>query len=286
MIEIGKYQTLIANRFVDFGAYLAPADAPHSEVLLPGKYMPENFAVGDKIEVFVYNDSEDRPVATTERPFAVVDTFAFLEVVAVNDTGAFLNWGLPKDLLVPYSEQRSRMKRGGTYLVYVYLDKTTGRIVASAKIDKFLGNVYPEYRQGQKVQVLVYEQTEIGYRCIVDNRHKGMIYSSEIFRPIEIENTLSAFVKRVRPDGKIDITLSDTAKRRTNALADDILAHLSRDNAEAISDKMTPTAIEALFHCSKRDFKEAVGHLYRDRKISIGERGLITLSSNDITTTE
>lgn len=275
MIKLGKYQTLEISRVVEFGAYLREPDTAGPEVLLPSRYLPENPTEGDRIEVFVYKDSEDRPVATTEHPYATVGEFAFLEVNAVNDVGAFMDWGLPKDLLVPYREQRVRMRRGGIYLVYIYLDDATGRIVASAKVDKFLGNVLPDYKVGQKVQALVTEHTEIGYKVIVDNMHRGILYSNELFRPVEIEETLTAYVKRVREDGKIDLTLSDKAGKRIGGTAEAILEYLDSSDRVPVGDKSDPELISRLFGCSKRDFKQAVGHLYRDKKITIGADGMI-----------
>lgn len=274
MIEIGQYQELEVKRFSDFGVYMGLPDES-ADVLLPARYVTEEFTLGSVHKVFVYKDSEDRPVATTEKPFAKVGEFAYLSVTAVNDTGAFLDWGLPKDLLVPYSEQKIKMRRGGIYLVYVYLDKTTGRVVASAKIDKFLGNVFPDYKPGQRVEALVIEHTDIGYKVIVDNLHRGIIYSNEIYRPVEIEQTVTAYVKQVRDDGKIDLTLNDRADRRTAVLAERILAYLSSAGAVAISDKMPPSQIEILFECSKKDFKKAIGHLYRDRRVAIAADGVV-----------
>lgn len=274
MIELGKYQKMEIRRLVPFGAYMG-AEGDEAEVLLPGRYLPEGADIGDVMDVFVYNDSEDRLVATTEHPYATAGEFAFLEVKAVNDVGAFLDWGLQKDLLVPYGQQRVKMHRGGIYLVYIYVDDASRRIVASGKIDKFLGNVYPSYKIGQKVSALVIEHTEIGYKVIVDNRHRGIIYANEIFRPIEIEETVTAFVKQVREDGKIDLTLNDKAVRRQEELGHRILAYLERADAQHLGDKSSPVLIEALFKCSKKDFKKAVGHLYRDKKIIIGEDGFI-----------
>lgn len=275
MIEIGKYQTLEVHRLTDFGAYLGEKEDT-AEVLLPNRYVDEGMTPGSEVRVFVYRDSEDRPVATTEKPYATIGQFAYLSVNDVNDTGAFLDWGLlGKDLLVPYSEQKVRMKRGGIYLVYVYLDKTTGRIVASSKVDKFLGNVYPDYKIGQEVDALVIEHTPIGYKVIVDNLHRGIIYSNEIFRPIELEENIKAFVKRVREDGKIDLTLNDKAKKRVSSLADKVLEYLGSEGAMRLSDKMPPEHIEMLFNCSKKDFKKAIGQLYKERKVSISEDGII-----------
>jgi len=275
MIEIGKYNELVIHRMVDFGAYLSDAEGDE-EVLLPRCYLTDDMRTGDAVKVFVYRDSEDRPVATTEKPYATVGQFAFLSVSAVNDIGAFMDWGLQKkDLLVPYSEQRSQMRRGGIYLVYIYLDKTTGRIVASTKTEKFLGNVFPDYKVGTEVEVLVTELTGIGYKCIVDNLHRGMIYSNEIYKPIEVEQHIKAYVKRVRQDGKIDITINDRADRRTASLADRIIRYIGQKDAMALSDKMPPAHIEMLFQCSKKDFKKAVGHLYREHLIAIAADGTI-----------
>lgn len=269
MIKLGKYQTLEISRIVEFGVYLKEAGTETPEVLLPSRYVPENPTVGDSLNVFVYKDSEDRPVATTEHPYATVGEFAYLEVNAVNDVGAFMDWGLPKDLLVPYREQRVRMRKGGIYLVYVYVDDATGRIAASAKVDKFLGNTIPDYKVGQKVQALVTEHTEIGYKVIVDNLHRGILYHNELFRPVEIEETLTAYVKQVRPDGKIDLTLSDKAGKRIGTTAEAILSYLDERDRVPIGDKSDPELISRLFGCSKRDFKQAVGHLYRDHLIVI-----------------
>ncbi len=281
MIQLGKYQTLEVSRTVDFGVYLH-VKGEEQEVLLPARYVPEGLVPGNDIEVFVYNDSEDRLVATTEKPYATVGQFAFLEVKDVTEVGAFVDWGLiAKDLLVPFAEQRFRMRRGGIYLVYVYVDTNTHRIVASSKIEHFLGNVFPDYRVGQVVDALVYEHTEIGYKVIVDNLHRGMIYSNEIFRPIELEENIRAFVKHVRPDGKIDLTLNDKAVRRTKNLADDILAYLGSPDHGPVGDKSTPERIQLIFNCSKKDFKKAVGHLYREHLIVIAPDG--TIAPNDTT---
>ena len=191
-------------------------------------------------------------------------------------SGAFMDWGLvAKELLVPYSEQRAPMRRGGVYLVYIYLDKATGRVAASTRTEKFLGNVYPDYKPGAEVEALVTEHCEIGYRCIVDNLHRGIIYSNEIYKPIEVEQHIKAWVKRVREDGKIDLTINDRADRRTGALAERIMSYIGQSGAMPLSDKMPPAHIEMLFQCSKKDFKKAVGHLYRERRIAIAADGTI-----------
>ena len=277
MLKIGNYNTLKVAREVDFGYYLATDDG--RELLLPRKYMPEDKGIGDELKVFVYTDSEDRLIATTEVPYAVVGDFAYLQVKDVNNAGAFLDWGIPgKDLLVPYSEQKARMKQGGIYLVYVYLDDASKRVVASAKVEHFIGNVIPEYRPGQRVSALIVEHTPIGYRAIVDNRHWGMIYDNEIFRPLELESTVKAFVKSVREDYKIDLTLSDRAVKRVGDLSDRILEAIDAAGGELhVTDASTPDEIREAFECSKKDFKKAVGHLYKEKKILLGE-GVIVRS--------
>ncbi len=279
MIKIGNYNILRIARFVDFGAYLADDD--NNEVLLPSRYVPDDAAVGDEIEVFVYTDSEDRIVAVTDRPYAQVGEFAFLQVAEVNRFGAFLEWGVPKHLFVPFSEQRPRMQAGGIYPVYLYLDHITKRVVASAKLEKFLGNVIPEYRPGDKVTALVWQHTPIGYKVIVDNLFQGMIYDNEIFAPLELEQTVTALVKAVRDDGKIDLTLGDKAAARVSDLAEDIIEKLREHGGSiGISDSSSPDEIKAIFHCSKKDFKKAVGKLYKERRILL-EDGGIHLSDNN-----
>lgn len=269
MIKIGDYNKLKINRLVDFGAYLDAGDG--REILIPRKFIDADAQAGDEIEAFVYTDSEDRLIATTEHPFARVGEFAFLQVAEVNKFGAFLDWGLEsKQLLVPYSQQRDPMRAGGIYLVYVYLDDTTKRVVASSKVDKYLGNVLPDYKRGQEVKALVYQHTPIGYKCIVDNLHYGMIYSNEVYQPIEIEEDVTAYVKQVREDGKIDLTLSGRASERTRDLGDVILEKLQAAGGSLpYGDKSSPESIELAFQCSKKDFKKAIGGLYKERKITI-----------------
>ncbi len=266
-MHIGKYNRLKVSRHVDFGLYLA--DDNGTEVLLPSRYLGgEMPAVGDEMEVFVYNDSEDRPVATTERPAATVGEFAFLPVTAVTDFGAFLDWGLVKDLLVPYNQQKGRMKKGRSYLVYVYLDDASKRIVATAKIGKYLGNVFPDYNPGTAVDILVTDQTPLGFQCIVDNLHRGMLYSNELFREVEIGDRIKAFVKNVRPDGKVDLTLQAKAGVRSQSLSEKITAYMERSGGELdLGDHSSPDLIRFRFQCSKKDFKKAMGLLLKEHKV-------------------
>ena len=281
MIETGKYNTMRIVRFVDFGAYLTDSsdgpDADEREILMPAKYIDDALVVGDCVDVFVYLDSGGRPVATTEQPLATVGEFAFMKVAQVNSTGAFMDWGVTKQLLVPFSEQKVKMQPGGVYLVYVYFDNVSGRIVGSTRLSKHLGNVYPDYKHGDKVNCLVWQQTNIGYRVIVDNLHAGMIYENELFRPLETGDKVEGYVRQVRPDGKIDITLSAPAAEREAGLAERVLAFLRTNSGRRLSDKDSPDVIRSLFSCSKKDFKKAVGHLYRDKKVEIGADGEIKL---------
>lgn len=269
-MKLGNYNTLKINRKVDFGVYLDAGDGV--EILLPGKYLSDNVRVGDEVDVFVYKDSEDRLIATTEHPFAVVGEMAYLTVSQVNEIGAFLDWGLQKELLVPYSEQRHKMRKGKTYLVYIYVDDATQRIVGTAKIEKYVGNLLPKYHRGDKVDCIFYKQTEIGYRVIVDNAHYGMLYYDEVHREIDEENHFAAFVKGVREDGKIDLTLSDKVENRVSALAERIMKFISiNGGVMTITDKTNPDIIASTFSCSKKDFKKAIGALYKQKKIVIGD---------------
>ena len=270
-MKIGDYNRLLINRFVDFGAYLI--DDEENEVLLPKRYLTGYEELDDEIEVFVYNDSENRPVATTEQPFATVGQFCLMRVKSVNAIGAFLDWGLvAKDLLVPFREQRVHMQAGRSYIVYVYLDPSSKRIVASAKLDKFLGNTLPDYYHRQKVDVLIVQQQEIGYRVIIDGQFWGMIYNNEFYQQVNIGEHHTGFIKQVRDDGKIDVTLAKIEKMRIDDVADDILRYLQENGGTMkLNDKSSPEDILRTFNCSKKDFKKALGLLYKQHKITLGD---------------
>ena len=270
-MKIGEYNNLRINRMVDFGAYLIDEDT--HEVLLPKRYLTPEMKVGDDIKVFVYNDSENRPVATTETPHAVVGDFALMRVKAVNKVGAFLDWGLAaKDLLVPFSEQRVDMQAGRSYIVRVYLDPASQRIVASAKLAKFLNQSEPEYYHREKVEVLVVQRSDLGYRVIINNAHWGQIYQNETYQDVNIGDRFTAFVKQVRPDGKIDVTLAKIEKMRVDDLADRIIDYLRAHKGEmALTDKSDPEEINKTFNCSKKDFKKALGLLYKQQKVTLGD---------------
>ncbi|MBE6318836.1 MAG: GntR family transcriptional regulator [Bacteroidales bacterium] len=277
MLKIGKFNTLKVLKIVEFGLYLDGGN--DIEILLPSRYVSEIPQIGQELNVFIYADSEDRLIATTEKPLTQVGQFAYLNVKSVNRIGAFLDWGLMKDLLVPFSEQRARMKQGGKYLVYTYLDDATKRIVASSKIDKFLGNTIPAYTKGEKVECLVYDETEIGYKVIVNHLHKGMIYKNEIFQSVDIEDVVDGYVKQIRDDGKIDITLNDSTINRINALAERFLQFIKINGGKTtLSDKSSPDLIKSILQCSKKDFKKAIGLLYKSKLIKIEET---SISLND-----
>lgn len=276
MAQLGKTNTLRIRRKTDFGLYLADDDG--NEILLPNRYVTADMHTGDNIDVFIYKDSEDRIVATTETPKAQVGEFALLKVVATNSAGAFLDWGLPKDLLVPFREQKTDMVVGRSYIVYVYVDYNSDRIVASAKINKFLDNCPVKYRQGDPVDIMIAQRTDIGYKVIIDNLYSGIIYHNEIFRTVNIGDRFEAFIKNIREDGKIDVTLADRADRRTPELADKILMYLmSHGRRMTITDKSSPETIKMAFECSKKDFKKAIGYLYKKKIISL-QPGCIELA--------
>ncbi|MEF9924451.1 MAG: S1-like domain-containing RNA-binding protein [Muribaculaceae bacterium] len=268
MVEIGKLNKLPIVKFVDFGLYLDAGNG--EEILLPIRYVTDDMNVGDEIDVFIYADSEDRLVATTENPKAKVGEFAFLQVVAVNAVGAFLDWGLLKDVLVPFREQKVRMEKGRYYVVYIYLDDNTKRIVASAKLDKFLDNVVPKYNVGDEVEILVTKRTDLGFKVVVDNMFGGMIYHNEIFKDINIGERQQAYIKSVRDDGKIDITLGNKGGVRVSSLAEEIIIYLQEhDGVMTLTDSSTPDEIRSTFQCSKKDFKKALGTLFKCGEILI-----------------
>jgi len=274
MVEIGKYNTLRVVKEVDFGIYLDGGEE-YGEILMPSRYVPEDVKPDDELEVFIYNDSEDRVIATTEKPYVTTGEFRFLKVKAVNRIGAFLDWGLPKDLLVPFREQKAKMVEGGTYLVYVYLDDETDRIVASAKIDKFLDNRIPEYETGDEVDLLIAEKTDLGFKAIVDGSFWGMIYENEIFTPVETGLYLKGYIKKVRDDDKLDISLQKEGYDQVDGISQNILEKLKEAGGFlAVSDKSPAEMIYHMFGISKKNFKKAIGSLYKKKFITISKEGI------------
>lgn len=271
---IGKYSTLRVVKEVDFGVYLDGGDL--GEILLPIRYVPPGLKADDEIEVFIYLDSEDRVIATTEEPYATVGEFAYLEVVSVNKTGAFLDWGLMKDLLVPYREQAERMKEGKKYVVYVYLDDESRRIVATSKLNTALDNLLPEYEEGEEVDLMIIDKTDLGYKVAVNNLHSGMLYHNELFRPIKIGDRCKGFIKKVREDEKLDITLEKPGYEKIEGLAGEIIQKLKEKGGQLpVSDKSPAEVIYKLFGTSKKNFKKATGTLYKQRLIEIQEDKIV-----------
>jgi len=273
MIRIGQTYELVVVAAVDFGFYM---DAENlGEVLLPAKYAPAGTAVGEDIEVFLYLDSDGRPVATTQTPKASVGEFAYLEVVETTSVGAFLDWGLDKDLLVPFAEQHKPMEAGKSYLVYVHVSKADGRIIASSKIDKFLDDERPHhFKPWQRVKLVIGNSTDLGYKAIVNDSHWGVLYKNEVFERLSFGQTVQGFIKRVRDDGKIDLSLQGGQVTR-DLYSQKILDYLKKRNGFApVHDKSDPAVISRLFGMSKGAFKKAIGGLYKQRLISIEDEGI------------
>ena len=273
MAEIGKINYLRIVKEVEFGIYLDGGD--HGEILMPGRYVPENFKVDDFIDAFIYRDSEDRIIATTEKPMATVGEFAFLKVVSISSVGAFLDWGLPKDLMVPYREQRQRMERDKSYIVYIYLDKNTERIVATSKIERFLDNLPPEYSEGQEVNLLIVSKNDLGFKAIINHSHFGMLYLNEVFQTLRQGQKIKGYIKKVREDDKIDLSLERPGHEKLDELAEKILAELKEnDGFLSVTDKSDPKKIYKLFGTSKKNYKKAIGALYKQRLIILEEFGI------------
>ena len=219
-IRLGRYNQLEIVKEVDFGVYLDGDE--DGEILLPKRYVPQGCQVGDILNVFIYLDMEERLVATTIEPYAQVGDFAYLQVAWVNQYGAFLDWGLMKDLFVPFREQKEKMVRGKSYLVYIYIDDESFRIMASAKIEHFLSDEFPEYQNDECVDILVWKRTDLGFKVIVDNQYSGLIYKSDIFQPISVGMSLKAYIKQVREDGKIDLTLQKSGMEKVANFSQDL----------------------------------------------------------------
>ena len=273
MAEIGKFNTLKTVKSVDFGVYLDGGDL--GEILLPGRYVPAGAKIGENVGVFLYFDSEDRLIATTETPLARVGDFAFLEVAAVNSVGAFLKWGLPKDLFVPFSEQRPPMKTGRKYVVYIYLDNASRRLAASAKIDKHLSKEPPPFKSNQEVDLLIYGRTELGYKAIINNSHGGILYENEVYQELHPGDRITGYIRKVRDDGKIDLRLDKPGYGGVGELAEQILETLRANHGFlGLTDKSPAGEIGRLFGVSKNAFKMAVGALYKKRLITLDAFGI------------
>jgi len=273
MAILGKMNPLKVVKEVDFGLYMDGGS--DGEILLPGRYVPEGTQIGDTLSVFIYNDSEDRLIATTETPLAMVGQFACLEVVAVNQTGAFLEWGLMKQLFVPFREQKMPMQEGHRYPVFIYVDFESRRITASAKLGKFIDKSHPELEEGQEVDLLIYQLTDLGWKAIVNQLYSGVLYKNEVFQPLTIGQQLKGFVKQIRPDDKLDLMLQKPGFEKI----DDFSIRLHELLVEAggfltVTDKSPSDEIYERFGVSKKTYKKAVGDLYKKRLIILEDTGI------------
>lgn len=272
MIEIGKVNWLTVLRETDFGLILDGDDL--GEILMPRQYVPAQWEIGDNLEIFLMLDSEDRLTATNLRPVAMVDEFAYLRADSVADIGAFLNWGLPKDLFVPFREQKVKMREGESYVVHIYYDDASGRIVASSKVDRFLDLSHPPYVAGEKVELLICDKTDLGYKAIVNDAHWGLIFYNEVFCPLERGQQIEGYIKRVRPDLKIDLCLQKPGAKDIASVSDAILSYMkSHGGFMEITDKSPPEEIGRVFGVSKKTYKRAIGGLYKKRLITFEDNG-------------
>jgi len=273
MASAGKYNTLRIVRETGSGFYLDGMEL--GEILLPGMYLPAGKQINDEIEVFIYFDSEDRIVATTEEAYCEVGDFALLEVVEVNEIGAFLNWGLKKDLLVPFREQKVKMEKGIWHIVRIYMDEQTNRIAASAKVDKFLGLEPATYVPGEEAALFIYSSTPLGYKAIINNQHWGMLYKSEVFQPLNRGEQITGYINKVRHDGKIDLSIYPPGFKKADPASELIIEYLKRnDGYMELNDKSPSEEIYETFGISKKNFKMAIGSLYKNRKILIESNGI------------
>lgn len=272
-IKLGEYNLLKVVKEVDFGLYLDGGD--EGEILLPARYVPKGVKPGDEINVFIYLDQDERPVATTLTPLAKAGDFACLEVAWVNQYGAFLNWGLMKDLFCPFREQKRRMEKGSSYVVYVTVDEDSYRLMATAKVERYLDRERPMYKHGDEVDLLVWQKTDLGFKVIVDNRFSGLVYEDQVFRHLTTGDRLKGYVDHIRQDGKIDVTLQPTGRRHTEEFSEVLLRYLQENNGRCdLGDKSPAELIADRFKVSKKVYKKAIGDLYRRRLIVISDDGI------------
>lgn len=272
MLKIGNYNTLKVVKKVDFGLYL---ESDKGEILIPNKYVPQNTQIGDELDVFVYTDSEDRLIATTLSPIAVVDEFAAMTVKDVASFGAFLDWGIEKDLLVPNNEQHRKLFKGQRVVVRICLDPRTDRVVGVGKLNPFLEKDTSDLEEKQAVSLMIFDETDLGYMAIIDDLYAGILYRNEVFEPLEIGDIRTGYIKKIREDGKIDLRLS---KEGVAAIADGKDVVLQKLKAEGgflpYHDKTDADVIKEVFEMSKKAFKKAIGGLYREGAIVILENGI------------
>lgn len=274
-LEIGRFNNLQVVKIADHGVYLDGGE--EGTILLPNRYVPDGLGLDDWIEVFLYFDSDDLLIATTETPKAFVGSVQLLKVIDTNRVGAFLDWGLPKDLLVPYSEQQHPMREGESYVVYVFHDHQTDRILASSKLNRYFEEEGSNFEPRQQVDLQITDKTELGYKAIINNQYLGLIFHGDAFRPLALGERLPGYIKTIREDGKIDLIISQHSSQGDNSLEDQILAHLKRSGgASNLTDKSDPDLIYRQFKVSKKKYKNALGALYK-RKLIVITREAISL---------
>ncbi len=273
MASLGLYNSLKVIKQVDFGFFLDGEEL--GEILLPRKYTDKNSLIGDKLEVFLYNDSEDRIVATSLKPKALVGDCVYLRVVETNRIGAFLDWGLPKDLLVPFNEQQKPMQKGYSYVVYLFVDEDTQRIAASSRLEDHLTDNIDILKPRQAVNMLIYGKSDLGFKAVINGTHLGQLYENETFRKLHYGEKTKGYIKRLRTDGKIDLSLQLPAHIEREGLSEIILQHLAKqDGVSSLTDKSPPELIYQTFGVSKATYKKALGLLYRNRQINIEKHQL------------
>lgn len=272
MTEVGKYNLLRVIREADFGFYL---DDGAEGILLPKRFVPEGLKTGDEIKVFVYHDSEGRLIATTQHPKGVIGDIVKLKAVTVTNQGAFLDWGLMKDIFVPKSKQLGGMREGAEYLVKIYLDEQTGRAAATEKIEPFLSNEHLTVKEKDVVDLIVYRRTDIGYLVIINNVHTGVLHFNEIYQQIGVGDKLKGFIKTIRPENKIDVAAGKPGYNRVEDEAEKILRLLGENNNYLpYHDKSDSEEIYTFFGISKKSFKMAIGTLYKQKKITLAKTGI------------
>lgn len=270
-VEVGQYQNLQVLRIKEAGAYLDDGD---KGILLPSRYVPRGAKPGDNLRVFIYHDSEDRLIATTENPKVTCYEIALLQVAGLSKFGAFLDWGLPKDLFVPRTAMRTPFRQGGSYLVYVTTDPKTGRLMATEYFDQILSNELITVKEKDPVQLVVYRKTDIGYVMIINAKHTGLLHFNEVFQPLEIGDQVEGYIVKIRPDHGIDLRLGKPGHIRTNSEAEKILSMLeSKGGFLPYHDKSDAQEIYEVFGMSKKAFKMAIGRLYKEKKIEITTQG-------------
>lgn len=272
MIEIGKYNTLKIVRETQVGLYLSDGN---EDILLPNKYIPREYEVGEELIVFVYLDHEERPVATTLEPYIYLNEFALLRVNYINKFGAFMDWGLEKDLFVPFREQARPMEKGKRYLVFMYLDHETNRLAASSKLNQFLDNENLTVEAGEEVDLIVSHITEMGINVIINELHKGLMYKDEVYEELRTGDRVKGYIKTIRPDNKIDVTLHKQGFEGVEPNAEKILDELRANRGFLrLNDNSHPEDIKTVLKMSKKTFKKAIGTLYKQKLIEIKEEGI------------